>query len=283
MLGTWLGVLLSISACLSPAHSAGVVSPVLTPTPRAGSPRRLLARAGGAAIQAEDVRSTYGITLTGSLTPIHTAQHLATVLQSAAPGTRLALMPQVSVSPCEPLAVPAGAHVTLDCGGGSIDLRCDGAGMLLGTDAKLELLQCHVLWPVLRPLFTQPDSSIILEEGASITQLQGSSSLHCKVRTCPFADLPGSAPPYFERRAPQMRSISCLVALVAVAHQAVMHPNVRAGDAGGGGAGPVGWPGPGHVRLCAEPHNAHSGLCGLGAHAGEHGVLHAAQRRHREH
>lgn len=179
MVGAWLAAALSTSGWIALASAGGLQAAWSASGPR---PRRLLAHDSSAAVQLADVRSTYGVSLTGSLTPIHTAQHLLQVLQAATPGARLALMPYVAISPCEAITVPPGAHVTLDCGGGTIDLRCSGAGVLLGARATVHLLQCHVLWPLLQPLLTQPDSSVVLEDGASIQLYKGSSSLDCAVQ-----------------------------------------------------------------------------------------------------
>jgi hypothetical protein len=144
--------------------------------------RRLTASSADSLVLA-DVKASYGISLRGPVTPIQSTEHLEAELQHTGSQEKaLALMPGAGVAPCAPLEVPTGAHVTLDCGGNTLDLRCVSASLTVRAGAQLTLVQCHVLWPSDRPFLSQSGSSSVLGDGAQLNMLRGSSSLHCPVR-----------------------------------------------------------------------------------------------------
>jgi hypothetical protein len=118
----------------------------------------------------------------GSYTLVSNAETFVDVLTSTAVVKRLRLSPGLQIQPCTEISVYTGTSAVVDCQGSTIDLRC-ATKFHVDAYSRLELFDCHVLWSPASDFFNlmADTDTLRVEQGASLEQFGGSSTLNCNV------------------------------------------------------------------------------------------------------
>jgi hypothetical protein len=179
-----------LAACL---FSAGVACacgrPLVTSRPDPAEHQRRLRQSGAAPDagargfqSASADTSSADVAGLGPHTPVETENDLRQALLRR---SNVGFYQGASLKPCWPLDVPEDKAIVIACYGGTLDLRCAGAGAVLAKGATLSLVQCNVLWPTQEPFFSasmRKSAAMSLADDSTLRLDGGSSALLCSVR-----------------------------------------------------------------------------------------------------
>ena len=151
--------------------------------------RFLLDYEGGALVRGSEALGQSGKRLLsqrppeGSYTLVSSAETFVDVLTSSTPVKRLRLSPAIEIQPCTAITVSSGTSAVVDCQGSTLDLRC-ATSFHVDSYARLQLFNCHILWSTRTAFFNivAETDTLRVEQGASLEQFHGSSTLDCNVR-----------------------------------------------------------------------------------------------------